>query len=170
MFGSVIKARSSKRSKGQNDMTAVLQRVKHAEVKIDGETVGKCGEGLMILLGVAVGDEARDADALVDKILKFRIFTDENGKMNRSVQDVGGSVLVVSNFTLCGSYKHGNRPDFCATAAPPAAAEALYEHFTERMCRTVPTETGRFGAEMEVSIVNDGPVTFVLESAVLLKK
>ncbi|MBO5270507.1 MAG: D-tyrosyl-tRNA(Tyr) deacylase, partial [Clostridia bacterium] len=98
-------------------MTAVLQRVKRAEVKIDGESVGAIDAGLMILLGVAAGDEERDADALVQKIVKFRIFSDENGKMNRSVQDVGGSALVVSNFTLCGSYRHGNRPDFCATAA-----------------------------------------------------
>lgn len=151
-------------------MTAVLQRVKHAEVKIGGETVGRCEEGLLILLGVAVSDSERDADALADKIVKFRIFTDENGKMNRSVADIGGSVLAVSNFTLCGSYKHGNRPDFCATAAPPAVAEKLYGHFMERMRRTVPVESGRFGADMEVSLVNDGPVTFVLESDVLLKK
>ncbi|MBR2907799.1 MAG: D-tyrosyl-tRNA(Tyr) deacylase [Clostridia bacterium] len=151
-------------------MTAVLQRVKRAEVKIDGETVGACDEGLLILLGVAAGDEEKDADALVDKIVKFRIFSDENGKMNRSVTDISGSVLLVSNFTLCGSYRHGNRPDFCATAAPPALANALYEHFAARMRLTVPVETGRFGADMEVSLVNDGPVTFVLESGVLLKK
>ena len=151
-------------------MTAVLQRVKHAEVKVDGEIVGKCGEGLLILLGVAAGDEARDADVLADKIGKFRIFSDENGKMNRSVKDVGGSVLAISNFTLCGSYKHGNRPDFCATAAPPAVAEPLYERFAERLSTVVPVEKGRFGADMEVSLVNDGPVTFVLESAVLLRK
>ena len=151
-------------------MKAVLQRVKHAEVRIDGETVGQCGEGLLILLGVAVGDEARDAEVLADKIVKFRIFTDENGKMNRSVKDIGGSVLAVSNFTLCGSYRHGNRPDFCATAAPPVVAEQLYEHFMARLALSVPVEAGRFGAEMEVSLVNDGPVTFVLESDVLLKK
>ena len=151
-------------------MTAVLQRVKHAEVRIDGETVGDTGEGLLILLGVAAGDEACDADALADKIVKFRIFSDENGKMNRSVRDISGSALVVSNFTLCGSYKHGNRPDFCATAAPPAVAEALYEHFVERIKKEIPVKTGRFGADMEISLVNDGPVTFVLESRVLLKK
>ena len=151
-------------------MTAVLQRVKHAEVKIDGETVGRCGEGLLILLGVAASDGERDADALADKIVKFRIFEDENGKMNRSVKDVGGSILAVSNFTLCGSYRHGNRPDFCATAAPPAVAEPLYEHFMERLRLSVPVEAGRFGADMEVSLTNDGPVTFVLESDVLLKK
>lgn len=151
-------------------MKAVLQRVKHAEVKIDGACVGACGNGLMILLGVAAGDSEQDADALVDKIVKFRIFSDENGKMNRSVADVGGSALVVSNFTLCGSYRHGNRPDFCATAAPPALAESLYKYFLLRMARTIPVESGRFGADMEVTIVNDGPVTFVLESDVLLKK
>lgn len=151
-------------------MTAVLQRVKRAEVKIDGESVGAIDAGLMILLGVAAGDEERDADALVQKIVKFRIFSDENGKMNRSVQDVGGSALVVSNFTLCGSYRHGNRPDFCATAAPPAVADALYTYFMEKMRAFVPVSSGRFGADMEVTIVNDGPVTFVLESDVLLKK
>ena len=151
-------------------MTAVLQRVKRAEVRIDGETVGKTDGGLLVLLGVAAGDETADADVLVDKIVKFRIFSDENGKMNRSVKDVGGSALVVSNFTLCGSYRHGNRPDFCATAAPPAVAEALYEHFAARMGRELPVSTGRFGADMEVSLVNDGPVTFVLESGVLLKR
>ena len=151
-------------------MIAVLQRVKRAEVKIDGESVGSIDGGLMILLGVAITDGEADADALVDKIVKFRIFTDENGRMNRSVKDVGGSALVVSNFTLCGSYRHGNRPDFCGTAAPPAVAEALYERFKARMAQTVPVEAGRFGAEMEVTIVNDGPVTFVLDSNVLLKK
>ena len=151
-------------------MTAVLQRVKHAEVKIDGETVGDTGEGLLILLGVAAGDEVCDADVLADKIVKFRIFSDENGKMNRSVRDIGGSALVVSNFTLCGSYKHGNRPDFCTTAASPAVAEELYEHFVKRMMREIPVKTGRFGADMEISLVNNGPVTFVLESHVLLKK
>lgn len=151
-------------------MTAVLQRVKHAEVKIDGKTVGACGNGLLILLGVAASDDERDADALADKIVKFRIFSDENGKMNRSVKDVDGSILAVSNFTLCGSYQHGNRPDFCATAAPPAVAETLYERFMERLRSSVPVESGRFGADMEVSLTNDGPVTFVLESDVLLKK
>ena len=151
-------------------MTAVLQRVKRAEVKIDGESVGAIGEGLMILLGVAISDTAEDADLLADKIVKFRIFSDENGKMNRSVKDVGGSALVVSNFTLCGSYRHGNRPDFCGTAAPPAVADGLYRHFMDRLAASVPVEAGRFGADMEVTIVNDGPVTFVLESAVLRKR
>ena len=124
----------------------------------------------MILLGVAAGDEARDADALVQKIVKFRIFSDENGKMNRSVQDVGGSALVVSNFTLCGAYRHGNRPDFSKTAASPADADALYTYFMEQMRAFIPVSSGKFGADMEVTIVNDGPVTFVLESDVLLKK
>lgn len=150
-------------------MTTVLQRVKRAEVKIDGESVGAIGEGLMILLGVAISDTAEDADLLADKIVKFRIFSDENGKMNRSVKDVGGSALVVSNFTLCGSYRHGNRPDFCGTAAPPAVADELYHRFMDRLAASVPVEAGRFGADMEVTIVNDGPVTFVLESDVLKK-
>ena len=151
-------------------MTAVLQRVKRAQVVADGETVGACGEGLMILLGVAKEDGEADVNALVDKIVKFRIFSDENGKMNLSVKDIGGSALVVSNFTLCGSYKHGNRPDFCVTAAPPALAEELYDRFRARMAESIPVSAGIFGADMEVTIVNDGPVTFVLDSNVLLKK
>ena len=151
-------------------MTAVLQRVKRASVRIDGEVVSSIDAGLMILLGVAAGDTTADADALAEKIAKFRIFSDENGKMNRSVKDVAGSALVVSNFTLCGSYRHGNRPDFCGTAAPPLVANELYEYFMERLSASVPVKAGRFGADMEVTIVNDGPVTFVLESAVLLKK
>lgn len=151
-------------------MKAVLQRVTEAEVTIDGESVGRIGNGLMILLGVAATDTERDADALAEKIVKFRIFSDENGKMNLSVKDVGGSALVVSNFTLCGSYRHGNRPDFCVTAAPPAVADPLYEHFKSRLAESIPVESGRFGADMRISLVNDGPVTFVLESDVLLKK
>lgn len=151
-------------------MTAVLQRVTHAEVKIEGEVAGSCENGLLILLGVSAGDEEADAIALAEKILKFRIFADENGKMNLSVCDVGGSVLVVSNFTLSASYRKGNRPDFIATAAPPAVANTLYERFVKRMSETIHTETGRFGADMKISLENDGPVTFVLDSRVLLKK
>lgn len=151
-------------------MKAVLQRVTRAEVRIDGESVGRIDRGLMILCGVAAGDTERDVDVLAEKISKFRIFSDENGKMNLSVKDISGSILVVSNFTLCGSYKHGNRPDFCGTAAHPSVAEPLYERFKERLSEHVPVESGRFGADMEVTIVNDGPVTFVLESDVLLKK
>jgi D-tyrosyl-tRNA(Tyr) deacylase len=151
-------------------MKAVLQRVSRAKVTIDGECVGSIGEGLMILFGAAVSDGEADVDVLADKIVKFRIFKDENGKMNRSVKDVGGSALIVSNFTLCGSYRHGNRPDFCGTAAPPAVAEQLYERFKARIAESIPVASGRFGADMEVELVNDGPVTFVLESDVLLKK
>ena len=151
-------------------MKAVLQRVKHAEVKIDGACVGACGNGLMILLGVAAGDSEQDADALVDKIVKFRIFSDENGKMNRSVADVGGNALVVSNFTLCGSYRHGNRPDFLASAKPDEA-NRLYEYFKQQAALEVRrVESGVFGAHMEVSLLNDGPVTIIMDSEVLKTK
>lgn len=152
------------------DMTAVVQRVLNAEVRIDGEIVGKCGGGLMILLGVAAGDEMEDAIVLAEKLLKFRIFSDENGKMNLSVKDVSGSVLVVSNFTLAASYRKGNRPDFVGTAAPPDLARSLYACFCDRMAKEIHTETGEFGADMQISLCNDGPVTFVLDSRVLLKK
>ena len=151
-------------------MTAVVQRVLNAEVRIDGEVVGQCGNGLMILLGVAAGDAEADAVALAEKMLKFRIFSDENGKMNLSVKDINGSVLVVSNFTLAASYRKGNRPDFIATAASPDLAKSLYRCFCERMAKEIHTETGEFGADMQISLCNDGPVTFVLDSRVLLKK
>lgn len=150
-------------------MKAVLQRVKHSEVKIDCETVGACNEGLMILLGVAAGDTEKDADALASKILKMRIFSDENGKMNRSVQDIDGEALVVSQFTLLANYAHGNRPDYLSSEKPDRANE-LYEYFTSLIRQGLRrVETGRFGADMEVTIVNDGPVTIVTDSKELLK-
>jgi D-tyrosyl-tRNA(Tyr) deacylase len=151
-------------------MTAVVQRVLNAEVRIGGEVVGKCDGGLMILLGVAAGDAEEDAIVLAEKLLKFRIFSDENGKMNLSVKDVAGSILVVSNSTLAASYRKGNRPDFIATAASPALARSLYHCFCDRMAQEIHTETGEFGADMQISLCNDGPVTFVLDSRVLLKK
>ena len=114
-----------------------------------------------------MGDEKRDADLLADKIAKLRVFEDENGKMNRSVVDVGGSVIVVSNFTLLANYRHGNRPDFLS-AAKPAEANELYEYFKQRLAPQVPAlSSGEFGADMKVAIINDGPITLVLDSAVL---
>lgn len=148
-------------------MKAVIQRVSQARVEVDGEVTGACGRGLMILLGVAAGDTEDDMDRLLAKIVKLRIFEDENGKMNRSVQDVNGEMLVVSQFTLLANYRHGNRPDFLQ-AAPPREAERLYERFIEKACGMVShVGHGRFGADMRVSLVNDGPVTIVMDSDVL---
>lgn len=147
-------------------MKAVLQRVTRAQVDIDGETVGQIGKGFLILLGVAQGDTEEDLDRLLAKICKLRVFEDENGKMNRSVQDVGGSLLVVSQFTLLANYRHGNRPDFLGAAAP-AEAERLYELFLARAAKILPVQHGRFGADMQVSLCNDGPVTIVMDSDVL---
>ena len=157
-------------------MKAVLQRVKNASVKVDGEIVGKCEEGLMILLGVANGDSEEDARLLATKICNLRIFTDENDKMNLSLAQVAEkgtetAVMVVSNFTLCGNCSHGNRPEFFGAAAPDEA-NRLYEAFCERL-RTVHNlrvETGVFGAHMHVQIENNGPVTLIIDSADLKKK
>ncbi|MBR3967292.1 MAG: D-tyrosyl-tRNA(Tyr) deacylase [Clostridia bacterium] len=150
-------------------MKAVLQRVKKSEVKVDGELVGSCEKGLMILLGVAVGDTEQDADALAAKILKLRIFEDENGKMNKSIMDIGGEALVVSQFTLLANYKSGNRPDYLASEKPERA-NMLYEYFSS-LLRTSLSHVGNgvFGADMEVTIINDGPVTIVMDSSDLIK-
>ena len=151
-------------------MIAVIQRVKRASVVIDGNEAGKCGHGLMILLGVAEGDTRLDADAMAAKISKLRIFCDENDKMNLSVKDVDGEMLVVSNFTLLANYAKGNRPDYLNSAAPGVANE-LYEYFVSLVRNEVKhVGTGVFGADMEVTIVNDGPVTIVMDSKVLLAK
>lgn len=151
-------------------MIAVLQRVKRASVRVDGDIVGACDKGICILLGVARGDSEEDAIALANKIVGLRIFTDENDKMNLSIQDIDGEMLVVSNFTLLASYKKGKRPDYI-NAAPPAEAERLYKYFTELCLKEVRrVENGVFGAEMELEIVNDGPVTIVMDSNVLLRK
>lgn len=145
-------------------MKAVLQRVKMSEVKVNGETVGMCGRGLMILLGVAAGDTEDDADVLAAKILKLRIFEDENGKMNKSITDIGGEALVVSQFTLLANISHGNRPDFLSAEKPNRACE-LYEYFVSLLRDGLShVGTGVFGADMEVKIVNDGPVTIVADS------
>ena len=144
-------------------MKAVVQRVSESSVTIDNEVVGKIGAGLMILLGVAVEDTGKEADTLAEKIINLRIFSDENGKMNLSLLDVGGEMLVVSQFTLFGDCRKGRRPSFIA-AAGPEKANTLYEYFVDCMRQKgITVATGRFGAMMDVSLVNDGPVTLILE-------
>jgi D-tyrosyl-tRNA(Tyr) deacylase len=145
-------------------MKAVLQRVSEAEVRVDGGIVGKIGPGLLVLLGVGKGDSEAGAEFLAAKISGLRIFSDEAGKMNRSLLETGGALLAVSQFTLYGDCRKGRRPSFDA-AAPPDLARALYEHFVEAVRRSgIRVETGVFQAHMEVSLVNDGPVTLLLES------
>ena len=148
-------------------MKALVQRVADASVTIDGEVVAEIGKGYLILFGVTHGDTEAMADKLASRVVKLRIFEDENGKMNKSVQDIDGEMLVVSQFTLLANYKHGNRPDYLGAAAP-AEANRLYELFVERAKAYVRhVGHGRFGADMKVSLLNDGPVTIVMESEVL---
>ena len=131
---------------------------------------GEIGAGLMLLLGVKKGDSENDALLLADKIAKLRIFSDENGKMNKSVNDIGGGALIVSNFTLCANYAHGNRPDYMEAEKPPRATE-LYEYFVSLMReRVASVGTGVFGADMEITMKADGPVTIVIESEILKNK
>lgn len=146
-------------------MRAVVQRVKRASVSVGGETVGEIGAGMLILLGVENGDAERDLEWLVSRLARVRIFDDGEGKMNLSVRDVGGNALVVSQFTLFGSMKKGSRPSF-NRAAVPADAVPLYEKFVAALSAALgkPVPTGRFGAMMDVALVNDGPVTLVLDS------
>ena len=149
-------------------MIAVLQRVKKAEVTVDGSLVGRCGEGLYVLLGVSSEDTERDAEVLAEKVINLRIFSDENGKMNLSLLDVNGEMLVVSNFTLLASYRKGKRPDYMG-AASPNEANRLYEYFTELCKKQVGSvENGEFGAHMMTELITDGPVTIVMDSKVLL--
>jgi len=151
-------------------MKAVIQRVTHAEVSVDGNVIGKIGNGFLILLGVCMGDTEAECKILSDKIAKLRIFTDENDKMNRSVKDIDGEMLVISQFTLLANYRHGNRPDFLASAKPEEA-NRLYEYFKSLASREVRrVESGVFGAHMEVSLLNNGPVTIVMDSEVLKTK
>jgi len=146
-------------------MRSVVQRVARGAVRVDGQVVvGEVGHGLVVLLGVAAGDSPDDARWMADKLAQLRIFEDEAGKMNRSVQDVGGSVLLVSQFTLLGDARKGNRPSFIG-AAPPEEANALYEEVAALLrARSIPVATGVFRAHMEVELVNDGPVTLLLDS------
>ena len=144
-------------------MRAVIQRVREARVEADGEITGSIGSGLLLLLGISKDDSPADADYLLDKIVNLRIFEDENGKMNRSLLDTDGELLVVSQFTLYGDCSKGRRPSF-DRAAPAEEARILYEHFVSRARASgIPTQTGRFQAKMTVHLVNDGPVTLICE-------
>ena len=145
-------------------MRLVLQRVKEARVDVAGATVGSISTGLLILIGVTSTDTQQDAEYLVDKVTNLRIFPDEVGRMNRSILEVGGTLLVVSQFTLYGDCRKGRRPSF-DRAAPPEQARRLYEYFIERLTsRNIIVQTGVFQAEMQIHLVNDGPVTFILDS------
>lgn len=146
-------------------MKAILQRVKFAKVEVDGETVGEIGQGFLVLLGVAQEDDRKEAEVLSNKIAGLRVFTDENDKMNLSLSDIGGEVLVISNFTLCADCSHGRRPSFIA-AARPEQAEPLYEYFCQRLrgAGVKKVAQGIFGADMAVSLLNDGPVTIDINS------
>ncbi|MDH5761615.1 MAG: D-aminoacyl-tRNA deacylase [Nitrospinota bacterium] len=144
-------------------MKIILQRVIRSSVTVNGEVVGEIGKGLMILFGAEKGDGGEAVDALAEKVLNLRIFADEQGKMNRSCLDVGGDILVVSQFTLAGDCSRGRRPGF-DNAAPPEIAERLYNNFVAKLAESsLKIREGRFGADMQVEIVNDGPVTFILE-------
>src|SRR2546421_8162485 len=148
-------------------MRAVVQRVTRASVKVEGETIGEIGNGLVVLLGIARDDSKVEAAYLVDKIAALRIFDDDEGKMNLSVKDVSGALLIISQFTLYGDVRRGLRPSWI-DAAPPEIAEPLYEFFVRQAKSTVhEVATGRFQAMMQVELVNDGPVTILLDSGKL---
>ena len=145
-------------------MKAVIQRVTEASVEVEGRIVGKISNGLLVLLAVAKGDGDSDSRFLVDKLKNLRIFSDEAGKMNRSLADVGGSILLVSQFTLLGNTKNGRRPGF-DEAGPPEEAKRLYERMAEELrAQGTVVETGVFAAHMKVTLLNDGPVTFILDN------
>lgn len=145
-------------------MKALIQRVSQAKVVVAGETVGSIERGLLVLLGVEAGDTSADIQKLAEKVVRYRVFSDENGKMNLNVQQADGSLLVVSQFTLAADTRSGLRPSFTPAAAP-ALADTYYQQFCQA-CRTLGLQvaTGRFAADMQVSLTNDGPVTFLLES------
>lgn len=146
-------------------MKAVIQRVKRADIVVDGKTVGEIGKGFLVLLGVVEGDTEKEAEILASKTAKLRIFEDENEKMNLSLTDVDGEALVVSQFTLCADCKKGNRPSFTPSAAPEIA-NTLYENYSALLLENgiKNVENGVFGADMQVSLVNDGPVTIILDT------
>jgi len=146
-------------------MRIVVQRVNRAAVRVDGQTVGEIGRGLLVLLGIGKEDTDSDSDYIIGKILSLRIFHDDEGKMNRSVTDIGGGVLVVSQFTLHGDVRKGTRPSF-SDAMPPADAEKFYNRFMDKLRAATPLKVaeGRFAAMMDVELVNDGPVTILLDS------
>lgn len=144
-------------------MRVLLQRVSQASVSVDGTCIGACKRGLLLLLGVCPADSAAEAAFLADKCVNLRIFPDDDGKMNRSLRDIDGEMLVISQFTLYGDTRKGRRPSF-TDAAPPEWAEPLYEHFAQCLrAEGLNVATGRFGADMQVALVNDGPVTLMLE-------
>ena len=148
-------------------MRFVIQRVTNADVKVDGQTIGEIGRGFMVLIGVSDSDTEEIADKMVKKMLGLRIFEDENGKTNLSLDTVGGSLLLISQFTLYANCKKGNRPSFIE-AGDPSLAEEMYEYIIEKCQETVPTvERGQFGADMKVSLTNDGPFTIILDSDTL---
>ena len=145
-------------------MVFVIQRVSRASVEVDGQTVGSIGKGLLVLAGVYEGDTKETADKMVKKLCAMRIFADENGKTNLALADVGGSLLIVSQFTLCADMKHGNRPSF-TQAAGAAEAEDMYQYILAQARKTVPdVQEGIFGADMKVDLLNDGPFTIILDS------
>lgn len=145
-------------------MRAVVQRVKESSVSIDGKIVGKINKGLLVLLGIGKNDDIRDLEYLFEKIVGLRIFQDEDQKMNLSLMDIGGELLIVSQFTLYGDVRKGKRPSFTDSASPELG-NGLYEKFIEKALeRGIKTETGVFGADMDVSLINDGPVTILLDS------
>lgn len=144
-------------------MKLTVQRVEYANLKVDGKLVSEIGRGLLAFLGVEVEDTETEVNVLAEKLSKLRIFSDENGKMNLSVKDVAGEVLLVSQFTLCADCSHGNRPSF-TPAAPPSEGERLYNRFTDKLtAEGVPVKNGVFGADMKITLLNDGPVTINLE-------
>ena len=151
-------------SSANSVVRAVIQRVSRAEVSVAGEPIGRIGHGLCVFLGIGKDDGESNADHLAEKIKNLRIFEDENGKMNRSVEEVREEVLVVSQFTLYGDCRKGNRPSF-SDAAPPDMAEKLYEYFVQRLRSAgLKVATGQFKARMDVTLTNDGPVTFIVET------
>jgi D-tyrosyl-tRNA(Tyr) deacylase len=146
-------------------MRVLLQRTTGARVEVEGKLIGECGHGLLILICAMAGDTEAEADKLAARISKLRVFKDEAGKMNRSILDISGSALVVSQFTLAADTSRGNRPGF-SSAAPPDQGRALFEHFASAIgALGIQTETGEFGADMAVSLINDGPVTIWMDSA-----
>lgn len=148
-------------------MKFVIQRVTEASVTIDGEVKGKIGQGFLVLIGVGKDDTREIADKYIKKLLGLRIFEDENGKTNLSLADVGGQLLLISQFTLYANCKKGNRPSFVDAGAPDQA-EALYDYIVEECRKTVPmVQTGEFGADMKVALLNDGPFTIILDEAIL---
>lgn len=152
-------------------MKAVYQRVSQARVEVEGETVGAIGGGVLLLVGVCPEDTPAEAALLAKKVAELRVFEDENGKMNRSLLDVGGGVLAVSQFTLCANVKHGRRPDFFGAARPEIARPLFDELVAQlRACGVDTVQTGVFGADMQVSLLNDGPVTLILDTDVWKKE